>query len=1484
MRVANLDLLLMFPLFHITDRYTVEWEETSCKKKSQQHRHMYGTTTKGRLKPENLALWGTVPQPSAAEAAAASESHKKSRTDRTQAAKAKQEAKAAHQKQEEDGIQRAAAIREQQDKEAKEQAARQEEEEQQQAQAKKKAQNKPLGDGPANESSMDRFERLSKEVIGGEQQPPQGPKMIQIKVKCPLDKKAGDFMVFANPHMPGTKRTAVIPPDTVPGKFFKAMVPLPVVEKKRAPSCCVCSKLLLDEDDSAPLRTCAHIACTTCHPTLKGKACTLCSSPLPTLDSLHPLPYVQQLDNPAVKEALLEEFYIARETIRGSSKHEELEEAAEKTVKAIDKHYRRASIKVHPDRHGEKFLTEFDALTKARDVLRDDALRRSYIAEMLEIVCKVDAGYIAQSHQIWVNRNDPDSQDQSRPKSASQAGRRGATLQLDGGLRFSRLKKPRVVVMDDKKRQVRIYLPVHDGHQFLEYCHGVTILASCGKYGCKSWFVVLLALVSLLLYVYFLFAGNSEQDEIVLTKISKSKLEVLDGDIRYIHYLPCHGIWDIFWCASIIVDGQSHTMPTSTEARVDLRSDARRKMVGRKDALETLAHRRSAEIQSVLRNNRLSGPTDRAQVEERYSVLHPVVAKGSDVQHKLTQIYKNLGELSVSTALSSLQEALAAAEIVKEELESVLQSYGKRDARRTFQRCVADQLERGQAESWVSTVTEEQLAELGGDANRLYQLLIEGKKANSLAFNETTLEAAKQRSDFFTPKQCQILQTRKEVVEALYAAELDIVAAEEKKKAAEELHRRQMEEKANSMEISRGAPVEIKGLKARPELNGSLGTYMGLGQGDRFIVRLDHDGKDIALKAEHFDNWDYATQGPPKNHAKWACNACTFLHGGHLAMLSRCSVCDTPKGTPAQQKESETKSPIDNSTKSTLSNPTKSNPKGGKVEVPSSVQSGKVHAKTVPSENKARVKNPSGNAPAKKKTPNPKGEKITVAPSDVNCKVQPKKVTSNNKSTEKVMEMDVDEDKHEGEKLRCKHGAACATLKRDADVCRFTHTPEEIAFYHPAHPSSIAFSIFREDPTDESPADVGSKGVEGNLPILSNGLQKKDKQQWKCDRGLGCRFLKKSPTACHFFHTPEEIAYHHCGNNGTTKQNDKAASVSSKPKEKKHDRCKNGLDCCKLKKGATACPFFHPPDEILVFHPNYQQFASSPAQAMPQPVLNGKDALAKYEEQSKGNASKGKGEKKPDQCRKGLDCRKLQKDAFSCPFYHPPNEILVYHPNANVPQENLLVTETTFRSGKTSSEDSSPPQKEVSVTEHEILIASSAVGHVVGKSKKRLYSIMKKSGAKVKILRKTDSDGMSTVRLSGTEEAIAKAAEMVIDAALNSTKFSDVRAGPEEISVLSGLSNGDSSMTENQITLVTPISSSCKDGALMAFVQTHQDCLKCPPKHFYEWLKAQDIISLVELVEACKDEDFVHNEMQENGLKGFKRKPFVNAAKAAMKL
>jgi DnaJ-class molecular chaperone len=50
---------------------------------------------------------------------------------------------------------------------------------------------------------------------------------------------------------------------------------------------------------------------------------------------------------------------------------ERQEEAAATATKAVSKHYRRASVRVHPDRYGSKFMRDFDTLQEAYQVLGD---------------------------------------------------------------------------------------------------------------------------------------------------------------------------------------------------------------------------------------------------------------------------------------------------------------------------------------------------------------------------------------------------------------------------------------------------------------------------------------------------------------------------------------------------------------------------------------------------------------------------------------------------------------------------------------------------------------------------------------------------------------------------------------------------------------------------------------------------------------------------------------------------------------------------------------------------------------------------------------------------------------------------------------------------------------------------------------------------------------------------------------------------------
>jgi hypothetical protein len=367
------------------------------------------------------------------------------------------------------------------------------------------AQPKPLSQAKKSsyDKTMDQFERLAKELgdkvdlsddIIPNFFPNDGTQYTQHKVKCPKNKKPGDFLEFTNPHIKGQKQRVQIPVDAKPGKFFKVAVPLPKKAEEETITYCACCLVIVKtkdrhdvskaEDLGVSLRVCAHYCCETCFPTV-GKMCPTCKTPLPKIESLDHLPYIQDFDNPsdAVKKALLENYFASKEADRLGTKvaKDALDESSQAATKAIDKHYRRASLKVHPDRFGETYRKEFNALTKARDVFRNVELRLKYLKEMLDIVCRVDVAYVPQSHQVWVAKNDPDAQEQAKSTPAPGGAGAEAPLQLDGGVAFSRPKRPRVFIQSEKARRVKLYFPLANEYQFLEYCQKIIIYGSCGK-------------------------------------------------------------------------------------------------------------------------------------------------------------------------------------------------------------------------------------------------------------------------------------------------------------------------------------------------------------------------------------------------------------------------------------------------------------------------------------------------------------------------------------------------------------------------------------------------------------------------------------------------------------------------------------------------------------------------------------------------------------------------------------------------------------------------------------------------------------------------------------------------------------------------------------------------------------------------------------------------------------------------------------------
>ena len=69
---------------------------------------------------------------------------------------------------------------------------------------------------------------------------------------------------------------------------------------------------------------------------------------------------------------------------------------------------------------------------------------------------------------------------------------------------------------------------------------------------------------------------------------------------------------------------------------------------------------------------------------------------------------------------------------------------------------------------------------------------------------------------------------------------------------------------------------------------------------------------------------------------------------------------------------------------------------------------------------------------------------------------------------------------------------------------------------------------------------------------------------------------------------------------------------------------------------------------------------------------------------------------------------------------------------------------------------------------------------------------------------------------------------------------------------------------------------------LLSFLREHKNSFKCTAETFHEWLQSEGIENLSDFLEALADDEFVKEEMQQNGFKGFKRRPLVRAIESKM--
>ena len=287
---------------------------------------------------------------------------------------------------------------------------------------------------------------------------------------------------------------------------------------------------------------------------------------------------------------------------------------------------------------------------------------------------------------------------------------------------------------------------------------------------------------------------------------------------------------------------------------------------------------------------------------------------------------------------------------------------------------------------------------------------------------------------------------------------------------------------------------------------------------------------------------------------------------------------------------------------------------------------------------------------------------------------------------------------------------------------------------------------------------------------------------------------------------------------------------------------------------------------------------------------------------SSGIASANDHQHRPKRCRRGLHCRLLHKSDTSCHFYHPPDEIAAYHrlvsdtnPLTYASSTSVPVSNSTSGGGmkaKGNCSKTAPPANNATAAienredaYEEILIDRRCAPIIIGKNFKKIRGLMKTSGAKIKIDRKSDVNGMNIARITGSPSSVKVACQLVVEAAARASETVSpsgsalLHTKQEEISVLSeaSLTEEVSSSTDTHTATDEKVIEGVEN-ELMMFLDKHSDCLKCSPSAFYEWLISLDVLSIRDLMEACADIDFVKTEMQANGLKGFKRGPFTKAA------
>lgn len=378
----------------------------------------------------------------------------------------------------------------------------------------------------------------------------------------------------------------------------------------------------------------------------------------------------QKLVNTQVKKDI-KQGYSTGESEATTTLREELKKVRnaslqrkEAAERAIDKHYRVTSLKLHPDRQGEEARPAFEKLTRARDTLKLTEKRRLYLEQMMN-VAQIQPKLVSSSHETWCRRNIPQQVDSTTKSPSSTSTKKPSTLLIKGGIANDVPRKAYVSILSLPKRKVAIEIPVKQ--HFCQYCVAIRVVATCGDWEKEHFLVATI---------------DQSQMQHYGTKMEQEGLSVYEISVGAI--LPINGIWDVYWNATLLINGQSVKTPNSHEARVDLTSQEQRRRKLLIQETDELAKQRAGDILSIL--SKLRGPRpDHLEIERRCDLLHQVVARGRSTLNRLLDLLRADGSLESSvTGLKPLREALDLAGPAKQQLEAQFAQSSKKDSLKSF--------------------------------------------------------------------------------------------------------------------------------------------------------------------------------------------------------------------------------------------------------------------------------------------------------------------------------------------------------------------------------------------------------------------------------------------------------------------------------------------------------------------------------------------------------------------------------------------------------------------------------------------------------------------------------------------------------------------------------------------------------------------------------------------------------------------------------